>query len=63
MLGKLVNTDVTNHSTGKNSSITYGYDKVGNRTSMTKDRSTTSYEYNSLNQLTSSIESKDGNKL
>ena len=59
-LGRLVKTDVTNHSTGKNSSITYGYDKVGNRTSMTKDGSTTSYEYNSLNQLKSSIESKDG---
>ena len=60
MMGRLVKTDVTNHSTGKNSSITYGYDKVGNRTSMTKDGSTTSYEYNSLNQLKSSIESKDG---
>ena len=52
MLGKLVNTDVTNHSTGKNSSITYGYDKVGNRTSMTKDGVTTNYTYNDLNQLT-----------
>ena len=59
-LGRLVKTDLTNHSTGKNSSITYGYDKVGNRTSMTKDGSTTSYEYNELNQLTSSIESKGG---
>ena len=52
MLGKLVNNDVTNHSTGKNSSIAYGYDKVGNRTSMTKDGVTTNYTYNDLNQLT-----------
>ncbi|MDY3374185.1 MAG: DNRLRE domain-containing protein [Terrisporobacter othiniensis] len=59
-LGRLVKTDVTNHSTGKNSSITYGYDKVGNRTSMTKDGVTTSYKYNELNQLTSSVENKDG---
>ena len=59
-LGRLVKTDVTNHSTGKNSSITYGYDKVGNRTSMTKDGVTTIYKYNELNQLTSSVENKDG---
>ena len=59
-LGRLVKTDVTNHSTDKNSSITYGYDKVGNRTSMTKDGVTTSYKYNELNQLTSSVENKDG---
>ena len=59
-LGRLVKTDVTNHSTGKNSSITYGYDKVGNRTSMTKDGVTTNYTYNDLNQLTKSTESKDG---
>lgn len=40
--------------------IPYGYDKVENRIRMTKDGVTTSYKYNELNQLTSSVESKYG---
>lgn len=51
-LGRLTKTDITNNSTKKTSSITYGYDKAGNRTSMTKDGATTAYSYNKLNQLT-----------
>lgn len=40
--------------------IAYGYDKTGNRASMIKDGATTSYTYNDLNQLTKSIEHKEG---
>lgn len=53
-------TDATKNTTGKKSSITYGYDKAGNRTSMTKDGATTSYSYNKLDQLTKATETKDG---
>lgn len=35
--------------------MTYGYDKVGNRILMTKEGATSSYKYNELNQLTSSV--------
>lgn len=35
------------------SSISYGYDNVGNRTSMTENSEATSYSYNGLNQLVS----------
>ena len=40
--------------------IVYGYNKTGNRASMIKDGATTSYTYNDLNQLTKSIEHKEG---
>lgn len=63
VLERLVKTNLTNNFTNKKSSITYGYDKVGSRTLMIKDGATTSYEYNNLNQLTSSVESKDGKEI
>ncbi len=37
--------------------ISYGYDNVGNRTSMTENGKTTTYSYNGLNQLVSKTES------
>ncbi|MEG1410790.1 MAG: RHS repeat-associated core domain-containing protein, partial [Terrisporobacter sp.] len=59
-LGRLTKTEINNKTANKNSTVTYGYDKVGNRISMTKDGATTTSKYNNLNQLTSSIENKDG---
>ena len=59
-LGRLTKTDITNNSTNAKSTISYGYDKAGNRISMTKDGATTNYSYNKLDQLTKSTESKDG---
>ena len=59
-LGRLTKTNITDKSTNKKSTVTYEYDLVGNRTSMTKDGATTSYTYNDLNQLTKSTENKDG---
>ena len=50
-LTKSVTTDY-NNSNAK-STVTYGYDAVGNRTTMTAGGKTTSYSYNGLNQLTS----------
>lgn len=47
---RLMQTAVTKNGSTKTTS--YGYDPVGNRISMTENGSTTTYEYNGLNQLT-----------
>ena len=39
------------------STVTYSYDSVGNRVSMTEGSETTTYSYNGLNQLTSKVDS------
>ncbi|MEG0097726.1 MAG: RHS repeat-associated core domain-containing protein, partial [Cetobacterium sp.] len=62
-LGRLTKTEINNKTANKSSTVSYGYDKVGNRTSMTKDGATTTSKYNNLNQLTSSIENKDGKEI
>ena len=51
----LVNTITYSAPTGitPTSNVTFGYDAAGNRTSMTDGSGTTTYQYNSLSQMTS----------
>ncbi len=59
-MGRLTEVETTN---GENTdAVAYTYDKVGNRVSKTTEDTKVSYDYNGLNQLTSSEEkTKDGN--
>lgn len=51
--GNLTQSTVTDHlNSGAESVTTYTYDKVGNRTAMSRDDQATTYTYNGLNQLT-----------
>ena len=50
--GQLTESVITDHRNSDAQSVTsYTYDKVGNRTAMTRDGQTTAYTYNGLNQL------------
>ena len=49
--GNLTKSVKTDNSSGSAVTATYGYDKVGNRTSMTEEGVTTTYIYNAINQL------------
>jgi YD repeat-containing protein len=57
--GRLTET-ITADSTKANakSTVSYAYDRVGNRTELTDSTGTTNYTYNGLNQLTEKIDSK-----
>ena len=64
-VGRLVKTVITDYQEdGKETTYTYSYDKVGNRTKETEvcgsSSKSTSYTYNSLNQLVASTETTDG---
>ncbi|WP_343346252.1 DNRLRE domain-containing protein [Terrisporobacter petrolearius] len=66
-LGRLTETNIRDNISNSISSTVYTYDKVGNRVKEAKDGKTTTYTYNSLNQLVSSVEvgsedSKDGSE-
>ena len=51
--GQLTESIITDHNNSDAQSVTtYTYDKVGNRTAMTRDGKATAYTYNGLNQLT-----------
>lgn len=52
-LGRLISTEEWDKVKNTKKTITYSYDKVGNRISQTEDGTTTLYDYNSLNQLVS----------
>ena len=60
-MGRLEHTKITDNLKESISNIDYSFDKVGNRKSMVVEDSavitTTDYQYNDLNQLTSSITS------
>jgi RHS repeat-associated protein len=47
---------VTNRWTPQNGNAGYGYDNVGNLTSITYPQSTNTYAYNAINQLTSMVD-------
>jgi len=57
-LGRLTSASVTDNTQSSPTPVTtsYAYDDAGNRTSMTKDGVQTSYEFNILNQMTSSTQ-------
>ncbi|WP_343337954.1 hypothetical protein TPELB_33410 [Terrisporobacter petrolearius] len=66
-LGRLTETNISDNVSNSISNTVYTYDKVGNRVKEAKDGKTTTYTYNSLNQLVSSVEvgsedSKDGSE-
>lgn len=54
--GNLTTSTITDRTDENSASetVTYEYDSVGNRISMSKDENTVSYSYNGLNQLVSS---------
>ena len=55
-LGRLTETNIRDNISNTISNTVYTYDKVGNRLKEVKDGKTTTYTYNSLNQLVSSVE-------
>ncbi|WP_434799139.1 hypothetical protein [Terrisporobacter vanillatitrophus] len=55
-LGRLTETNIRDNISNSISNTVYTYDKVGNRVKESKDGKTTTYTYNSLNQLVSSVE-------
>ncbi|WP_434799126.1 toxin C-terminal domain-containing protein [Terrisporobacter vanillatitrophus] len=55
-LGRLTETNINDNISNTISNTAYTYDKVGNRVKEVKDGKTTTYTYNSLNQLVSSVE-------
>ena len=55
-LGRLTETNIRDKISNTISNTVYTYDKVGNRVKEVKDGKTTTYTYNSLNQLVSSVE-------
>lgn len=62
-LGQLTKTEVTDHKDGdKKETITYEYDKAGNRTKKGKGSAQTSYTYNGLDQLLTAVTERDGEK-
>lgn len=61
-LGRLISTEIQDKNAGTSGTVTYTYDKAGNRLTMTEDGVTTSYTYNSLNQLLSA-RSADGDTV
>ena len=62
VLGRLVSTEIQDKKAGTSDTVTYTYDKAGNRLTMREDGVTTSYTYNSLNQLLSA-RSADGDTV
>ena len=60
-LGRLKSTVIIDEKTSEKIQRTYDYDKVGNRLKMTQNDEATTYKYNSLNQMTSSQKSQNGN--
>ena len=62
-LGQLTKTEVTDHKDGdKKETITYEYDKAGNRTKKGEGSAQTSYTYNGLDQLLTAVTERDGEK-
>ena len=62
-LGQLIKTEVTDHKDGdKKETISYEYDKAGNRTKKGKGSTQTSYTYNGLDQLLTAVTGRDGEK-
>ena len=62
-LGQLTKTEVTDHKDGdKKETITYEYDKAGNRTKKGEGSAQTSYTYNGLDQLLMAVTERDGEK-
>lgn len=60
-LGQLAKTEVTDHKDGdKKETISYEYDKVGNRTKKGKGSTQTTYTYNGLDQLLTAVTERDG---
>ena len=60
-LGQLTKTEVTDHKDrDKKETISYGYDKAGNRTKKVKGSAQTSYTYNGLDQLLIAVTERDG---
>ncbi len=60
-LGQLTETEVTDHKDGdKKETISYEYDKAGNRTRKGKGSTKTTYTYNGLDQLLTAVTERDG---
>lgn len=60
-LGRLVKTVTTDHrNDDSKKTVTYTYDKVGNRLAEDKGDTKTTYDYNGLDQVTTSTTWKDG---
>ncbi|MEG1142315.1 MAG: RHS repeat domain-containing protein, partial [Clostridia bacterium] len=59
-LGRLTQTNITDNVSNDTNTITYKYDKVGNRVKEVNNGKTTNYTYNSLNQLVTSVEVGEG---
>lgn len=60
-LGRLVKTVTTDHrKDDSKQTVTYTYDKVGNRLTEDKGDTKTTYDYNGLDQVTTSTTWKDG---
>lgn len=60
-LGRLTKTVTTDHQKeDSKKTVTYTYDKVGNRLSEEKGDTKTTYDYNGLDQITASTTWKDG---
>lgn len=60
-LGQLTKTELTDHKDGNSrQTITYEYDKAGNRTKKVKGSSETTYTYNGLDQLLTAVTQRGG---
>ena len=62
-LGQLAKTEVTDHKDGdKKETVTYEYDKAGNRIKKAEGNVQTAYTYNGLDQLLTAVTERDGEK-
>ena len=62
-LGQLAKTEVTDHKDGdKKETVTYEYDKAGNRIKKAEGNAQTTYTYNGLDQLLTAVTGRDGEK-
>lgn len=60
-LGQLTETEVTDHrDSDSKQTITYAYDKAGNRTKKVKGSADTTYTYNGLDQLLTAVTERGG---
>ncbi len=60
VLGQLIQTEITDHrSNNAEQTISYTYDKVGNRTKQVDGNEETVYTYNGLNQLLTAVTEKN----
>lgn len=62
-LGQLIKTEVTDHKDGdRKETVTYEYDKAGNRIKKAEGNTQTAYTYNGLDQLLTAVTERNGEK-